>query len=166
MSSWSATTLAQEPKGTPRKENTIWPYLLLEFVKIIPTSFAQVAAFHMSQYHVAIQVTTIKMASCWTFPFKASFVLPHSPCMSTKLLPTKTSNSQPLESTIHEQAYSLQSLHKLAHALNHLNKNEFVRSHSFSSHLLEKLHHLPKLPNIHVFCNLLFPCKNVQLHNT
>lgn len=122
MSSWSATTLAQEPKGTPKKENIVWWYLLLEFFEIIPTPFAHVDAFHMSQYHVAVQVTTIKMASYWTLPFQASSLLPHSPCMSTKLLPTKTSNSQPLEWTIHEPACFLQSLPQLAHALNHLNK--------------------------------------------
>ncbi len=47
---------------------------------------------------------------------------------------------------------------------NHLNKSEFVRSHSLLLHLLEKQHHLLRLPMLHLFRKLLIPCKTVHLH--
>jgi hypothetical protein len=156
----------KNPKEPLEKKTQFGHSFFLNLSKSFQHLLPKWATFHMSQYHMAFQVTKIKMASCWTFLLQASSLLPHSPWMSTKLLPTKISNSQPLEWTIHEQACSFQSLPKLAHASNHLNKSEFVKSHSFSSHLLEKLHHLPKLPSIHIFCNLQIPCKIVQLHDT
>jgi diadenosine tetraphosphatase ApaH/serine/threonine PP2A family protein phosphatase len=48
--------------------------------------------------------------------------------------------------------------------LDHLNKHESVGTNPFSLHSLEKLHHLLRLPILHIFCELLIPCKNVQLH--
>ncbi len=65
--------------------------------------------------------------------------------------------------TTHEKAYHLQVLQN-QHMHCHLNKREFVKTHSFSLWLLDKLNRFLRLPILHIFCKLLIPCKNVELH--
>ncbi len=84
--------------------------------------------------------------------------------MSTRLHPTKTLDSQPLWMICSWTFLPSSGATKPACAFYHFNKSEFVGTHSFLLHLLEKLDHLLRLPILNIFCKLFIQCKNVQLH--
>ncbi len=118
----------------------------------------------MCQYHGA-PVTTF-WDGILLNNLQASSMLPHFAYMSTKLLPTKTSNSQRVWTSCLWTSLPSSNVRKAAQCFNQLNKSEFVRTHSLLLHLLEKLHHHLQSPILHMFCKLPIACKYVELHYT
>jgi len=119
--------------------------------------------FHMSQYHGAPSDHIFRWHLVEHFPSKLNAptfcihfheATPHKDIRLTTSLKELFMNKPTIFKC------SLRSTY-----LNHLNKSEFVRTHSLSR-LLEKLHHPPKLPILHMFCKLLIACKYIELHYT